>query len=63
MSKIQPRLLWKLARPYMIVGKILVLLVGSLTYLQIFEFLRKLSRAELSKERLDQRSHQGYIKG
>jgi|GEM_PF-3201012 len=62
MSQIQPTLLWQQAKPYMIVGKTLVLLAGSLIYLQIFEFLRKFFRIALSKGQLRQRSPQCYIK-
>ncbi|HEY9637721.1 MAG TPA: hypothetical protein V6D14_30290 [Coleofasciculaceae cyanobacterium] len=45
MSKIQPTLVWKLTKPYWVIGKIAVLVLGSLVYLQLVEGLRRFSKA------------------
>ncbi len=37
--------LWKLVKPYWVIAKIAVLVVGSLAYLQLVEGLRKFSKA------------------
>lgn len=50
MSRIQPTLLWKLAKPYWVIGKIAVLVLGSLVYLQLVEGFRRFSKASKALE-------------
>jgi hypothetical protein len=45
MSRIQPPVVWKLAKPYWVIGKISVLVLGSLVYLQLVEGWRRFSTA------------------
>ncbi len=48
-----PRLLWKLAKPYWVIGKIAVLVLGSLAYLQFVEVFRKFSKASKALKETD----------
>lgn len=45
MSRITPTHLWQLAKPYLIIGRIAVLVLGSLAYLQLMEVPKKFSKA------------------
>ena len=45
MSRMPLTHLWKLAKPYLIIGRIAVLVLGSLMYLHFVESFRNVSKA------------------
>ncbi len=53
MSRTTPTVLWKLVKPYWVIGKIAILVLGSLAYLQFVEVFRKLSKDSKALEDKD----------
>ena len=53
MSKASPLHFWHLAKPYLIIGRIAVLVLGSLAYLHFVESFRKLPKASKGIEATD----------
>jgi hypothetical protein len=53
MSRIPLTHLWKLAKPYLIIGRIAVLVLGSLTYLHFVESFRNVSKASKALDEPD----------
>ena len=53
MSRIPLTPLWKLAKPYWIIGRIAVLVLGSLAYLHLVESFRNVSKASKALDRSD----------
>jgi hypothetical protein len=53
MSRIPLTDLWKLAKPYWVIGRIAVLVLGSLAYLQFVEGFRKFSKASKALDEAD----------
>ncbi len=53
MSRTRLTDLWKLVKPYWIIGRIAVLVLGSLAYLQFVEGFRTLSKASRALDETD----------
>lgn len=53
MSKASPINYWKLAKPYLIIGRIAVLVLGSLAYLHLVESFRKLPKTSRAVDTTD----------
>lgn len=56
MSKASTINLWNIAKPYLIIGRITVLVLSSLAYLHFVESFRKLSKSSKAVDTTDAKS-------
>ncbi|HEY9607561.1 MAG TPA: hypothetical protein V6C85_38605 [Allocoleopsis sp.] len=62
MSKTSPINFWNLAKPYVIIGRIAILVLGSLAYLHFVESLRKRPKAPRAVETTDAKFPESFHK-